>query len=118
MDTTSEPLRSTIHEIGGEYRSLSAEQLLQRLKTTPLGMTSVEARQRLGPRGPNLLRPRKRSGSLILLLSQCRSPITLKPLFAAGLSFFLHDPTDAGIILAYLLAAEAVKRAFYKRIEF
>ncbi|MCX9025284.1 MAG: magnesium-translocating P-type ATPase [Candidatus Methanoperedens sp.] len=82
------------------FWSLPAVELLARLQTTPQGITGDEARQRLARYGSNLLTPRKRSDSLALFLSQFKSPITLILLFAAGLSFFLHEHVDVFIILA------------------
>ena len=82
------------------YWSLPAAELIAQLQTTPLGITSDEARQRLTRFGSNVLTPRKRSDSFALLLSQFKSPITLILLFAAGLSFFLHEHVDVLIILA------------------
>ncbi len=82
------------------FWSLPAAELLARLKATPLGITTDEARQRLAHYGSNLLLPGKRSDSLALFLTQFKSPITLILLFAAGLSFFLHEHVDVLIILA------------------
>jgi Mg2+-importing ATPase len=82
------------------FWSLPAAELLGQLQTTPSGITSDEARQRLIRFGSNLLTPRKRSDSLALFLSQFKSPITLILLFAAGLSLFLHERVDVLIILA------------------
>ena len=82
------------------FWSLTAAELLAQLKTSPLGITRNEARQRLTRFGSNLLTPRKRSDSLALFLVQFKSPITLILLFAAGLSFFLHEHVDVLIILA------------------
>ncbi len=82
------------------YWSLPAAELLARLKTTLQGLTGYEARKRLAQYGSNLLLPRKRSDSLALFLTQFKSPITLILLFAAGLSFFLHEHVDVLIILA------------------
>lgn len=81
------------------FWSVSALEQLQRLETTPQGLTSEEAQKRLTRFGVNLLKPKKRSDALTLLLAQFKSPIILILLFAAGLSFFLHDPADALIIL-------------------
>ena len=39
------------------------------------------------------------------MLAQFKSPLILILFFAAGLSFFLHDPVDASIILAIVLAS-------------
>ncbi|MDD5617203.1 MAG: magnesium-translocating P-type ATPase [Candidatus Methanoperedens sp.] len=82
------------------FWSLPAAELLSRLKATPQGLTGDEARQRLARFGSNLLLPGKRSDSLALFLTQFKSPITLILLFAAGLSFFLHEHVDVLIILA------------------
>ncbi len=60
------------------FRSIPAAELLAQLQTTPLGITSDEARQRLTRFGSNLLTPRKRSDSLALLLTQFKSPIMLR----------------------------------------
>ena len=87
------------------FWSLSVPQLLERLRTTPEGLTSDEARQRLIRFGANLLKPRKRTDALTLFLAQFKSPIILILLFAAGLSFFLQDPTDALIILVIVSAS-------------
>jgi len=92
----TEPMNQTPHE----FWSLPAAELLAKLRTTPNGVTSDEARKRLARYGSNLLTPRKRSDSLALLLSQFKSPITLILLFAAGLSLFLHEHVDVFIILA------------------
>lgn len=87
------------------FWSLPAAELLAQLQTTPLGITSDEARQRLARYGSNLLLPRKRSDALALLLTQFKSPITLILLFAAGLSFFLHEHVDVFIILAIVFVS-------------
>lgn len=78
-------------------------ELLDQLQTTSHGLTDDEARQRLQTYGPNLLRPQKRIKELALLLAQFKSPIILILLFAAGLSIFLRDPTDAFIILTIIV---------------
>ena len=63
------------------------------------GLDEKEAQKRLKQYGANLLRPRKKSYSILLLLAQFNSPIILLLVFAAGLSFFLHQVTGASIIL-------------------
>ncbi len=85
------------------FWSLTAAELLAQLQTTPQGVSSDEAGQRLARYGSNLLLPRKRSDSLALFLTQFKSPITLILLFAAGLSLFLHEHIDVLIILAIVL---------------
>lgn len=91
---------NSLNQPSPAFWSLPAAELLAQLRTTPLGITSDEARQRLKRFGSNVLTPRKRSDSLALFLNQFKSPITLILLFAAGLSLFLHEHVDVLIILA------------------
>ncbi len=84
------------------FWSISAEMLLEELGTARNGLTDSEAVLRLREYGANVLRPRKRVGSLSLFLSQFKSPIILILVFAAILSFFLGDRTTAMIILAII----------------
>lgn len=88
-----------------EFWSLSAAELFQHLQTTPRGLTSAEAEERLARYGFNLLKPRARTDVLTLLLAQFKSPLIAILLFAAVLAFFLHDPTDAIIILVIVLVS-------------
>ena len=87
------------------FWSIPAAELLQQLQTTPQGLANDEARQRFIRYGANLLKPKKRSNTLTLLLSQFKSPLILILIFAVGLSFFLHDPVNAGIILTIVLVS-------------
>lgn len=79
--------------------SLPAEELLRLLDAREAGLDEKEAQKRLKQYGANLLRPRKESYSILLLLSQFNSPIILLLVFAAGLSFYLHEVASASIIL-------------------
>ncbi len=88
-----------------EFWSIPAAELLQQLHTAPGGLTAEDARQRLARYGSNLLTPKKRSDAVALLFAQFKSPIILILLLATGLSFFLHDPADAFIILAIVLVS-------------
>src|SRR5512136_299288 len=88
-----------------QFWSVPSLELLQQLQTTPEGLTSDEVRQRLSRYGSNLLKPEKKSDALTLLLAQFKSPIILILIFAAGLSFFLHNPVDATIILVIVLVS-------------
>ena len=94
-----------MHQSPPAFWSVPATDLLRQLGATPQGLTSTEARERLTRFGANLLAPRRRTDELALLLGQFKSPLILILLLAAGLSFFLHDPVDASIILAIVLAS-------------
>lgn len=72
-----------------KFWSIPASEMLQKLQTTNEGLTDSESSERLKKYGANILKPKRRSGSLTLLLSQFRSPITLILLFAAIVSAFL-----------------------------
>ena len=79
--------------------------MLLQLQATAQGLTTDEARARLTRYGANLLKAKKKSDSLSLLISQFKSPLILILLFATGLSFFLHDPVNALIILIIVLVS-------------
>ena len=78
---------------------LPATKVLTTLRTSIEGLAGDEAARRLAQHGPNRLVAKKHASAVGLLLGQFKSPITLLLLFAAILSFFLHDRTDAIIIL-------------------
>jgi len=59
------------------FWNLPAPDLLQELQTTPEGLSEEEAQERLARHGSNLLKPKKRTDALTLLLSQFKSPIIL-----------------------------------------
>jgi len=86
-----------------EFWNISVEELLESLQSRAQGLTGEEASQRLLHYGDNLLKPQKRNDALTLFIAQFKTPITLILLFAIGLSFFVHDRTNALIILAIVL---------------
>jgi Mg2+-importing ATPase len=92
-------------QLPSAFWCVSATEILQGLQTAREGLTGAEARQRLARYGPNLLKPPKRSDLLTLLLAQFKSPLILILLFATGLSFVLHDPVNALIILTIVLVS-------------
>ena len=67
------------------------------------GLSSDDAKQRLASYGANLLKPKKRSDSPTILLSQFKSPIILILIIAAGLSIFLGEKVNATIILTIVI---------------
>jgi Mg2+-importing ATPase len=81
------------------FWSVSASDLLDRVQTSPQGLTGDEAQKRLARYGYNLLRPKKRTDTPALLLAQFKAPLVLILVFAAVLSYFLGDQTNAIIIL-------------------
>ena len=87
----------------GKFWGVSAEELQGQLKSTPEGLSAAEAGARLASYGPNVLKARRRRGTASLLFGQFKSPIILILIFAAILSMFLGDRTDAIIILVIVL---------------
>lgn len=94
-----------MEKLSTAFWSIPVKEILKKLETTKEGLTESEAQKRLGLSGSDLLKLKKRSDVLTLLLSQFKSPIILILLFATGLSFFLHDPVDALIILIIVLVS-------------
>lgn len=91
--------------IPDQYWSQPLDSLLAALRSTPSGLSAVEARRCLAQFGPNLLKAREKATALGLLLSQFKSPIILILLFATAASAVLQDWVDALIILAIVLGS-------------
>jgi len=87
------------------FWSIPSAELLDRLNSSEKGLTTNEALKRLTSYGANRLDPPKRWVAVTLLVAQFKSPIILILLLATGLSFFLHDPADAFIILIIVLVS-------------
>ncbi len=87
------------------FWGVPAAEMLHQLESSSQGLTTPEAQRRLSQYGSNLLTPKKRWNTLILLLSQFKSPIILILLFATALSLFLQDHVNALIILIIVLGS-------------
>jgi P-type Mg2+ transporter len=87
------------------FWSLSEDRVLQQLHSSANGLSDQDAKQRLLKYGANSLGQQRKSSAIGLLLNQFKSPIVLILIFAAGLSIFLNDQTDAIIILTIILAS-------------
>ncbi len=85
------------------YWAVTLECLKQSLQTSPEGLSSVQASERLSRLGPNSLAKASGSGAATLLMRQFSSPIILILAGAACLSFLLDSPTDGVIILQIVL---------------
>ncbi len=87
------------------YWTLPIDKVLDNLKSTPNGISSDEAEERLKTYGPSTLDTRPQRTVIGLFLNQFKSPIVLILLFATILSAFVQDWLDAIIILAIVLAS-------------
>ena len=97
--------------MAGNYWTQDAAQTLQQLQTTKDGLTNDEALKRLKQYGLNSFSKQKQASALKLFFSQFASPITIILILAAVLSFFLHDPADASIILVIVFLSSLL--SFY-----
>ena len=86
-----------------KYWSVSADDLLKQVRSTTDGLTNEEAKHRLDTYGPNLISPKKGYNFSRLLWAQFKNPIILILVFAAVVSFFLHDTSTSIIVLSIIL---------------
>lgn len=87
------------------YWSMPVANILNSLATTASGLSAAQVEQRISEYGLNRLKAKKKTGIGRLLLGQFKSPIILILIFAAVLSFFLHDRSDSIIILCIVLVS-------------
>lgn len=87
----------------GFFWTLSAEEALRIQESSLKGLSTSDVEKKRATYGHNTVKAKKKQTSLVIFLNQFKSPITLILLFAAALSFFLQDPTDAAIIIVIVL---------------
>ncbi len=90
------------------FWAMPADELMAELATSPEGLGQKVAEKRIKEVGPNEIRPKEHYGDIKLFGEQFKSPIILILIFAAGLSYFLGDSTDATIILVIVLVSGAL----------
>ena len=88
-----------------DYWSLTAEQVTAALHTSNTGLPQNEAANRLKQYGPNALKAQRQTSAFGLLLRQFKSPLVLILIFAAIVSAFLGEWTDAIIVLSVVLGS-------------
>ena len=87
------------------FWSVDPAEVLKGLQAASQGLSAAEAVARVKQYAARRLAPKKRTAAATLLLSQFSSPIVLLLLGATVISIFLHDTTDAAIILTIVLAS-------------
>lgn len=87
------------------YWSWSVETAFKALETQPTGLSWEEAKKRREKLGTNVLKAKKSYTLTRLFWAQLRTPIVFILICAACISFFLHNPSDALIILAIVLTS-------------
>lgn len=85
------------------YWNIPNDSLMDFLNTTPQGLSSTDAKDRLIKYGINAVDYKRKVGSLSLFLSQFKSPIIIIFLATAFLSFMLQAREDALIIISIVL---------------
>jgi len=90
------------------YWALDTDELARRLECTTQGLSSGEARRRLGLYGPNQIRERERLSRLRVLWAQLRNPLQLLLVFAAGASALTGEWTDAVIVLTIVIVSSGI----------
>lgn len=85
------------------WHTLSAEKTLDTVQSSASGLSSSEAEKRLERDGPNALSEGRGVSWVRKLLEQFIEPLVVVLLGAAGLSVFLGDYVDAGVIFAVVL---------------
>jgi Mg2+-importing ATPase len=91
-----------------KFWSESADELLAALQSEKEGLSSREAADRLVRFGPNRLKPKKRTDSIVLLANQFRSPIIMILIFSAILAFLTSDNVDSLIIVIIVVTSGAL----------
>src|SRR5574337_1125576 len=87
------------------WHILSDETVFAHLKSTPTGLTEVEAAQRLGEHGPNELQAAHRISPWTILFQQFKNVLIVILLVATALSAFLGHGIEAIAIVVIVLFA-------------
>ena len=92
-------METKIANAAAPFWSETPDNLFRSLSSSPAGLEQGAAEQRLRSTGPNVIREERVSGLWGLLAKQFASPLVLILLFGSLVSFWLHDLSDAVIIL-------------------
>jgi Ca2+-transporting ATPase len=85
------------------WYQLSAEEVLQKLNSSPAGLRSEAIPGLQEKYGPNALRDAPRKSRLAILLGQFKDVMILILIAAAGVSIAVGETTDAMVILAIII---------------
>jgi Mg2+-importing ATPase len=92
----------------GTYWALQTVDLMRQLRSTPEGLSSADADERLREYGSNELRERHPLSRLRVLFKQVRSPLLLLLVFAAAASALSGEWLDSAIVLTIVVATVAI----------
>ncbi len=97
-------LRS-LDKVPERYWSRTREELLSVLDSSPEGLGSLEARDRLAVFGPHLVAPSVGAGPIGMFLDNFRNPLILILVFASAVAIFVRDWLESFIVLAIILGS-------------
>jgi Mg2+-importing ATPase len=87
------------------YWARPADELAEELGSTPAGLSMAEAEARLRTTGPNTLGRKGGHPAVATFVRQFRSPLVLILIFAAVVSAFVGEGSEAAIIAVIVLAS-------------
>jgi len=87
------------------YWAAPVSSVLAELHATSAGLSSAEARERLRSAGPNAIERAADHSALVAFARQFRSPLVLILIFAAVISAFVGEGSEAVIIACIVLAS-------------
>ncbi|HET9439849.1 MAG TPA: cation-transporting P-type ATPase, partial [Longimicrobiales bacterium] len=85
------------------WHALSADATLERLRTTPRGLSDAEVKERLARYGPNALSAGKMVSAWEILLDQFRSVVVMLLVATAIVAWLIGDAVEAGAVLGVLV---------------
>jgi Ca2+-transporting ATPase len=94
------------------WHALDIDEVFQTLESSPEGLTSVEAGERLRTYGYNVVVEEKRTHPLIIFLNQFKNPLVLLLIFASILSFSIGEAFDSIIIIVLVILSAII--GFYQ----
>ncbi|MBJ6725239.1 magnesium-translocating P-type ATPase [Geomesophilobacter sediminis] len=94
MDIMPAPATKT----GAPFWRITVPELLQRLESTPDGLSSVEAAARLARFGPNLIHGERKKALVLQFIAKFKNPLVIVLLTASALSAVTGDATSFIII--------------------
>lgn len=86
------------------WHSMEVSEVLEKLETSPRGLSEEEARRRLERFGPNELREEKRISPLKIFVEQFKKVLILILLAAVSIYLLIGKVTDALVILVIVIA--------------
>ncbi len=95
--------KSPSSDVSIVWHALTPDEVIDRLGTTPTGLTSAEAARRLAEHGPNQLVEAPRPTFVQMVLAQLKSFVVLLLIAASLISALLGDYIEAGAILAIVV---------------